>query len=102
MVRARVTRQWVWVSGTGEGHWVQVGAVDLSADCPCLQRVLSALAALGGSDLLAPEHTLLLAQTRLRELSSGTPGLVANKATKVSSGTVGRGGAPGSFTLRPP
>lgn len=46
-------------------------------------RVLSALAALGGSDLLAPEHTLLLAQTRLCELSSGTPGPVANKATKI-------------------
>ncbi|XP_049632285.1 AP-4 complex accessory subunit tepsin [Suncus etruscus] len=55
---------------------------DASHECVQM-RVLSALAALGGSDLLAPEHTLLLSQTRLRELSSGTPGPVANKATKI-------------------
>ncbi|XP_060027780.1 AP-4 complex accessory subunit tepsin isoform X2 [Erinaceus europaeus] len=51
---------------------------------PCAQmRALSALAALGGTDLLPQEYVLLLAQPRLQELSIGSPGPVTNKATKV-------------------
>ncbi|XP_016048752.1 AP-4 complex accessory subunit tepsin isoform X4 [Erinaceus europaeus] len=50
---------------------------------PCAQmRALSALAALGGTDLLPQEYVLLLAQPRLQELSIGSPGPVTNKATK--------------------
>lgn len=45
--------------------------------------VLSTLAALGASNLPAPEHTLLLAQPQFRELNSGTLGPVANEATKI-------------------
>ncbi|XP_055971750.1 AP-4 complex accessory subunit tepsin [Sorex fumeus] len=50
----------------------------------CAQmRVLSAVASLGGSDLLSAEHILLLAQPRLHELGTSTQGPVATKATKI-------------------
>uniref|UniRef100_A0A2K6FHK1 AP-4 complex accessory subunit Tepsin n=1 Tax=Propithecus coquereli TaxID=379532 RepID=A0A2K6FHK1_PROCO len=46
-------------------------------------RVLSAIASLGGADLLPQEHILLLSRPRLQELSTGSPGPVTNKATKI-------------------
>ncbi|XP_077022313.1 AP-4 complex accessory subunit tepsin isoform X2 [Tamandua tetradactyla] len=50
----------------------------------CAQmRALSAISSLGAADLLAQEHILLRSRPRLRELSTGSPGPVANKATKI-------------------
>ncbi|XP_054449350.1 AP-4 complex accessory subunit tepsin [Pteronotus mesoamericanus] len=50
----------------------------------CVQmRALGAIASLGCTDLLSPEHILLLARPRLQELSAGRPGPVTHKATKI-------------------
>ncbi|XP_036125762.1 AP-4 complex accessory subunit tepsin [Molossus molossus] len=46
-------------------------------------RTLGAIASLGCTDLLPPEHVLLLARPRLQELSAGSSGPVTNKATKI-------------------
>ncbi|XP_077897583.1 AP-4 complex accessory subunit tepsin isoform X2 [Ictidomys tridecemlineatus] len=46
-------------------------------------RALSAIASLGCADLLPLEHVLLLSQSRLQELSRGSPGPVTSKATKI-------------------
>lgn len=48
-----------------------------------LQRALSAVACLMTSDLLALEQTFRATQLKLCQLSEGSPGPVANKATKV-------------------
>ncbi|KAG8507517.1 AP-4 complex accessory subunit Tepsin [Galemys pyrenaicus] len=56
--------------------------LDGASECGQM-RALGALATLGGSDLLAQEHVLLLARPRLQELSVGSPGPVTSKATKV-------------------
>nr|XP_006199508.1 AP-4 complex accessory subunit tepsin isoform X3 [Vicugna pacos] len=46
-------------------------------------RALGAIASLGCTDLLSQERVLLLARPRLQELSTGRPGPVTNKATKI-------------------
>ncbi|XP_048652558.1 AP-4 complex accessory subunit tepsin [Marmota marmota marmota] len=46
-------------------------------------RALSAIASLGCADLLPLEHVLLLSQSRLQQLSRGSPGPVTSKATKI-------------------
>ncbi|XP_040845724.1 AP-4 complex accessory subunit tepsin isoform X2 [Ochotona curzoniae] len=46
-------------------------------------RALGAIAALGHADLLPQELILALTRLRLQELSSGSPGPVTNKATKI-------------------
>uniref|UniRef100_A0A8C9US15 TEPSIN adaptor related protein complex 4 accessory protein n=1 Tax=Spermophilus dauricus TaxID=99837 RepID=A0A8C9US15_SPEDA len=46
-------------------------------------RALSAIASLSCADLLPLEHILLLSQSRLQELSRGSPGPVTSKATKI-------------------
>ncbi|XP_045425632.1 AP-4 complex accessory subunit tepsin isoform X2 [Lemur catta] len=56
----------------------------LGGTSECTQmRALSAIASLGGADLLPQEHILLLSRPRLQELSMGSPGPVTNKATKI-------------------
>lgn len=50
---------------------------------PLLQRALCAVACLMTSDLLSLEQMFGVTQRRLHQLSEGTPGPVANKATKV-------------------
>uniref|UniRef100_A0A8C8YU42 AP-4 complex accessory subunit Tepsin n=1 Tax=Prolemur simus TaxID=1328070 RepID=A0A8C8YU42_PROSS len=56
----------------------------LGGTSECTQmRTLSAIASLGGTDLLPQEHILLLSRPRLQELSMGSPGPVTNKATKI-------------------
>ncbi|KAL2764541.1 AP-4 complex accessory subunit tepsin isoform 1, partial [Daubentonia madagascariensis] len=56
----------------------------LDGTSECIQmRALSAIASLGGADLLPQEHILLLSRPRLQELSMGSPGPVTNKATKI-------------------
>ncbi|XP_008567056.1 PREDICTED: AP-4 complex accessory subunit tepsin [Galeopterus variegatus] len=56
----------------------------LGAPSECAQmRALCAIASLGCADLLPQEHILLLARPRLQELSTGSPGPVTNKATKI-------------------
>ncbi|XP_021564465.1 AP-4 complex accessory subunit tepsin [Carlito syrichta] len=50
----------------------------------CTQmRALCAIASLGCADLLPQEHILLLTRPRLQELSTGSPGPVTSKATKI-------------------
>lgn len=51
-----------------------------------LQRALCALACLMSSDFLSLDHIFNITHKRLEQLSEGTTGPVANKATKVSSG----------------
>lgn len=50
-----------------------------------LQRALCAESCLMTSDLLSLEQMFGSTQRRLRQLSEGAPGPVANKATKVSN-----------------
>uniref|UniRef100_A0A8C5IDY3 AP-4 complex accessory subunit Tepsin n=1 Tax=Junco hyemalis TaxID=40217 RepID=A0A8C5IDY3_JUNHY len=46
-------------------------------------RSMCAISALGCSDLLSPEQILAVTQQRLQHLSQGSPGPVANRATKM-------------------
>ncbi|NXG22945.1 AP4AT protein, partial [Grallaria varia] len=46
-------------------------------------RSMSALSALGCSDLLSPEQIFAVTQQHLQQLSQGSPGPVANRATKM-------------------
>ncbi|NXQ32452.1 AP4AT protein, partial [Alaudala cheleensis] len=46
-------------------------------------RSMCAISALGCSDLLSPEQIFAVTQQRLRHLSQGSPGPVANRATKM-------------------
>lgn len=46
-------------------------------------RALCAIASLGSTDLLPQEHIFLLSRLRLQELSTGSPGPVTSKATKI-------------------
>ncbi|XP_054149060.1 AP-4 complex accessory subunit tepsin [Melozone crissalis] len=46
-------------------------------------RSMCAISALGCSDLLSPEQILAVTQRRLQHLSQGSPGPVANRATKM-------------------
>ncbi|XP_009072807.1 PREDICTED: AP-4 complex accessory subunit tepsin, partial [Acanthisitta chloris] len=46
-------------------------------------RSLSAISALGCSDLLSPDQILAVTRQRLQQLSQGSPGPVANRATKM-------------------
>ena len=48
-----------------------------------LQRTMCALACLMTADLLSLEQMFVVVRSRLRQLSEGPPGPVANKATKV-------------------
>ncbi|KAI1232504.1 AP-4 complex accessory subunit tepsin, partial [Lamprotornis superbus] len=51
--------------------------------CPFPQRSMCAISALGCSDLLSPEQIFAVTQQRLQHLSQGSPGPVANRATKM-------------------
>lgn len=51
------------------------------------QRSMCAISALGCSDLLSPEQIFAVTRQRLQHLSQGSPGPVANRATKVTLGT---------------
>ncbi|XP_014644839.1 PREDICTED: AP-4 complex accessory subunit tepsin isoform X1 [Ceratotherium simum simum] len=56
----------------------------LGGTSECVQmRALGAIASLGCTDLLSQEHILLLTRPWLQELSTGSPGPVTNKATKI-------------------
>lgn len=61
---------------------------------------MCAISALGCSDLLSPEQIFAVTRQRLQHLSQGSPGPVANRATKVTLGTslcpVPGVGAPGT------
>lgn len=46
-------------------------------------RALCAIASLGSADLLPQEHILLLSRPQLQALSTGSPGPVTSKATKI-------------------
>ncbi|NXA02496.1 AP4AT protein, partial [Nesospiza acunhae] len=46
-------------------------------------RSMCAISALGCSDLLSPEQIFVVTQQRLQHLSQGSPGPVANRATKM-------------------
>uniref|UniRef100_A0A8C5UG92 TEPSIN adaptor related protein complex 4 accessory protein n=1 Tax=Malurus cyaneus samueli TaxID=2593467 RepID=A0A8C5UG92_9PASS len=50
-------------------------------------RSMCAISALGCSDLLSPEQIFAVTRQRLQHLSQGSPGPVANRATKVILGT---------------
>lgn len=54
---------------------------------PNVQRALCAVACLMTSDLLSLEQMFGATQRKLRQLSEGAPGPVANKATKVKRKT---------------
>uniref|UniRef100_A0A8C5UG47 AP-4 complex accessory subunit Tepsin n=1 Tax=Malurus cyaneus samueli TaxID=2593467 RepID=A0A8C5UG47_9PASS len=54
---------------------------------PFSQRSMCAISALGCSDLLSPEQIFAVTRQRLQHLSQGSPGPVANRATKVILGT---------------
>ncbi|XP_063265622.1 AP-4 complex accessory subunit tepsin isoform X2 [Prinia subflava] len=49
-------------------------------------RSMCAISALGCSDLLSPEQIFAVTRQRLQQLSQGSPGPVANRATKVTLG----------------
>ncbi|KAJ7425115.1 AP-4 complex accessory subunit tepsin [Willisornis vidua] len=49
-------------------------------------RSMSALSTLGCSDLLSPEQIFAVTRQHLQQLSQGSPGPVANRATKVTLG----------------
>uniref|UniRef100_A0A674HKG4 TEPSIN adaptor related protein complex 4 accessory protein n=1 Tax=Taeniopygia guttata TaxID=59729 RepID=A0A674HKG4_TAEGU len=50
---------------------------------PFPQRSMCAISALGCSDLLSPEQIFAVTRQRLQHLSQGSPGPVANRATKM-------------------
>ncbi|XP_019353758.2 AP-4 complex accessory subunit tepsin isoform X1 [Alligator mississippiensis] len=50
--------------------------------CACM-RAMCAISALMCSDLLAPDQIFLMTRQHLQQLSQGSPGPVANKATKI-------------------
>uniref|UniRef100_A0A7M4FLK7 AP-4 complex accessory subunit Tepsin n=1 Tax=Crocodylus porosus TaxID=8502 RepID=A0A7M4FLK7_CROPO len=52
------------------------------SDCARM-RAMCAISALMCSDLLAPDQILLMTRQHLQQLSQGSPGPVANKATKI-------------------
>ncbi|XP_007419918.1 AP-4 complex accessory subunit tepsin isoform X1 [Python bivittatus] len=54
---------------------------DLS-ECICM-RAMCAISSLMCSDLLSHDHIFAVTQQHLQELSEGSPGCVANKATKI-------------------
>ncbi|NXB73693.1 AP4AT protein, partial [Donacobius atricapilla] len=60
------------------GVW---GLAWLSSPFP--QRSMCAISALGCSDLLSPEQIFAVTRQRLQHLSQGSPGPVANRATKM-------------------
>ncbi|NXM03778.1 AP4AT protein, partial [Tyrannus savana] len=65
-----------------QGGWGLWG-LPSSATIPFLQRSMSALSALGCSDLLSPEQIFAVTRQHLQQLSQGSPGPVANRATKM-------------------
>ncbi|NXY39174.1 AP4AT protein, partial [Pomatorhinus ruficollis] len=58
-----------------------VWGAQLSSTVPA--RSMCAISALGCSDLLSPEQIFAVTQQRLQHLSQGSPGPVANRATKM-------------------
>nr|XP_033817262.1 AP-4 complex accessory subunit tepsin isoform X2 [Geotrypetes seraphini] len=56
----------------------------LSDERICVQmRVLCAISSLMCADLLSPDQMFMVIKTRLQQLNQGSPGPVANKATKI-------------------
>uniref|UniRef100_A0A8C6V815 TEPSIN adaptor related protein complex 4 accessory protein n=1 Tax=Naja naja TaxID=35670 RepID=A0A8C6V815_NAJNA len=53
------------------------------SECICM-RAMCAISSLMCSDLLSQDHIFAVTQKHLQELSEGSPGCVANKATKVN------------------
>ncbi|XP_063149462.1 AP-4 complex accessory subunit tepsin isoform X2 [Candoia aspera] len=53
-----------------------------SSECICM-RAMCAISSLMCSDLLSHDHIFAITQQHLQELSEGSPGCVANKATKI-------------------
>ncbi|ETE74016.1 hypothetical protein L345_00140, partial [Ophiophagus hannah] len=53
------------------------------SECICM-RAMCAISSLMCSDLLSQDHIFAITQKHLQELSEGSPGCVANKATKIS------------------
>ncbi|XP_035157947.2 AP-4 complex accessory subunit tepsin isoform X1 [Callithrix jacchus] len=63
---------------------LQLLTCHLHGTSECTQlRALCAIASLGSADLLPQEHILLRTRRQLQELSTGSPGPVTNKATKI-------------------
>ncbi|XP_032067570.1 AP-4 complex accessory subunit tepsin isoform X2 [Thamnophis elegans] len=52
------------------------------SECICM-RAMCAISSLMCSDLLSQDHIFAVTQKHLQELSEGSPGCVANKATKI-------------------